>query len=297
MNTPLDRPRQTIIILGASGSGKSLISSILTKLPKSVALDENYLPPYLAHLKGFFGDHEDHWKLSAGLRSHINNVLRYGQNGRLALTIQCIQGKIGVVEWLGSLNKTTRTIETVILESHFFSLVPHVLFDAYPDAKFILMVRDGRDVADWLEREFHALSDEDLSRSDSSEFFFTREFNGKTVPWWVNKSEEMLFHSLSPFQRCFYYWTIVTERLLAFQASKLDERVMTLKYECLVNDSMKARDLLINFLGISGDALSPRLFNKLSSTKIGQAKRSRTATDLGLTEKIGKKILSALGYF
>ena len=297
MKTPLARTRQTIILLGASGSGKSLISSILSKLPKTIALDENYLPPYLAHLRGFLGGNEDCYKLSLGLKSHVNNVLIYGLNSRLALTLQCIQGKVGFIEWLGSLNKTTRTIDTVILESHYFSLVPQVLLDAYPDAKFILMVRDGRDVADWLEREFHALTNEDLRRSDSSSFFFTREFNGKSVPWWVNESEEMLFLSLSPFLRCIYYWTVINERLLAFAASQLEERVLILRYELLIEDTMKSRDLLVNFLGISGDTLSPRTFNIFNSNHVGQARRCRTSIDLGLAEKIGKKMLSSLGYF
>ena len=289
-------PRKTIILLGATGSGKSLISSILTKLPKSVVLDENYLPPYLAHLKGFLGDDKDIYKFSTGLRSHINNVLSYGHNGRLSISLQCIQGKISLTEWLSSLHKKTRTIDTVILESHFFSLVPNVLLDAYPDAKFILLVREGRDVADWLEREFKALSDEDLVRSDSSEFFFTRTFNGYTVPWWVKHSDEKFFLKLSPFLRCVYFWNVLNERLWTFQMSMSESNFLVLKYEFMVQNAMKTRELLINFLDINGDLLKPRLFNKFNLTHISQASRSRLPTELLLAEEIAHTMLTSYDY-
>src|SRR5262249_52261834 len=88
----------------------------------------------------------------------------------------------------------------------------------FPNARFVHIVRDGRDNADSLERTYpHALSDpvvrnDFLSRNKNSEIGLWEKLDGVNVPWWVAPADAARFGRLSRYERCVLMWREMTRR-------------------------------------------------------------------------------------
>ncbi len=288
---------QIVILLGPTGSGKSLLSSALIRLRHTVFFDETVLPPYLAHLHRFLEDKNDRYEMSAGIRNHFHTLVNSGKIGsRSSLLLSVLQGERNLSEFLLSFITKKRSLERVVLESNYFSLAPEILLRSFPTAKFVIMVRDGRAIADKLERDYGSISDKELISGESNNIVFSRPYENYRIPWWVKKNDDRAFIGLSPYLRGVYFWKIIMETLLNFQKETSDRQVISLRYEDLVKDTENSCNRVQEFLELKNDQKLVNNLKKIVDLNLEIFRTYRSESELKFVEDLAGDTLKHFGY-
>lgn len=134
----------------------------------------------------------------------------------------------------------------------------------FPNAKFIHIVRDGRDNTDSMVRTYgDALSDavlvsEQLSYNKVSEIGTWRRVNGFNYPWWLPVSEEESFRGMSKYARYVRLWKEMTIRCRSLGALASQKRYLEIKYEDFVKQPVSFGHQIRQFL----DQPDSKKFNK-----------------------------------
>lgn len=246
------------IVLGATRSGKTLLARILRSDKASVHLNEIILSPILANLAGI-SDPQVQRQIALSLRKYVLDILEspYVQ-GRARACREYLQGGMTLSDLIYELSNKRKKISHLILESNFFSLCPGVLSSAFPSARFIFMVRDGRDCADRWNVRYHSLSQHSLESMDSHETAFARVYHGKSTPWWVEQGEEDCFLQLSDYLKTVYFWRQMIRRTLDFIELNPDKCLMV-KYEDLVMETEDTLAAIARFLGVRKKNISRKI--------------------------------------
>lgn len=140
----------------------------------------------------------------------------------------------------------------------------------FAGARFIHLIRDGRDCADSLERTYgSALSDEVLDaregrwREVGSEIGVGRERDGMILPWWVPDEHGRRFLDSSRYERYLWLWSECVTRARESQGAAGD-RYLEIRYEELCAEPSRTGERLLRFLEVDG---SRRLWNTLGSAR------------------------------
>jgi hypothetical protein len=171
----------------------------------------------------------------------------------------------------------------------------------FPRAKFVHIVRDGRDNADSLERTYpDALSDEVvrsdfLSRNKNAEIGLWEKRDGVNVPWWVPAADAAGFGALSRYERCVLLWREMTRRARAVGRLAPD-RYYEVRYEDLVRDPDAWAGGLLTFLGRDYDRRARRAFGRADTGSVGIAGRNQLPDRLRQADAIAGPLLRELGY-
>lgn len=174
--------------------------------------------------------------------------------------------------------------------------------DHYPNAKFIHIIRDGRDNADSMDRSYpHALSnevlqDEGLTKNNISEIGIWRRYKGFSIPWWVNPGEEVQFIGFSKYERNFLMWAEMVKRAREIKQIVPKERYLEIKYENFVQNPFYFSQQILKFLGKDSNKRMDAQLKKAFSTSIGINKRISSEDKVRMAEKIAYPLLQELGY-
>jgi hypothetical protein len=169
------------------------------------------------------------------------------------------------------------------------------LYQAFPDARFIHIIRDGRDAAlshskkPWLQ----ATSAQSGQRESGGYRY------GPYPRFWVEAHRVREFGTTSDIHRCIWAWRRHTESALQTLSNLPNDRYHELKYEKLVVDPTTEADRLLRFLGIL-DSKSCDLFRKaLAKAKpdsVDRWKHELSNNQLQQIEIEAGNLLRRLGY-
>ena len=169
------------------------------------------------------------------------------------------------------------------------------LSDAFPDAQFIHIIRDGRDAA--------------LSYSKKPWLQAATSGSGRTEPgghkvgafarFWVEPERVHEFETTSDIHRCIWAWRRFTASALEAAAQLPADRYHELRYESLARNPEDESNQLLNFLGIT-EPKSCDLFHqavaKVNSNSIGQWREALSDEQLQEIEQEAGQLLRQLYY-
>lgn len=168
------------------------------------------------------------------------------------------------------------------------------LAEAFPDAQFVHIVRDGRDAAvSYLEKPWVR-----------QVFAWTRRRDpggqpyGPFAPYWVEDDRRGEFESASDLHRSVWVWRRHVEAALEGGEHLPDDRWTEVRYEDLQADPHTEGDRLADFLGVDVGERG-RLHEALDAADPGSVGRWRSRLDepgLDVVEREAGKLLSRLGY-
>lgn len=287
-----------IFILGCPRSGTSFLSHFLGALPDVEEFVGELAPPRLMHLVAQLPDDmvrnelmsaiRDIFWLSLVSRRHRRD-LRLGQLYSRSITLREFLAKPSLGDAL------------FCYKEPFLCFAWEAFASQFPNAKFIHIVRDGRDNADSMDRTYpHALSDEvlksrELSRNKTSEIGRWREWNGFNIPWWIEEGSEGDFAGATRFERYLMLWREMTSRALRLSALG-SSRYLEIRYEHLASTPLEAGQRIAAFVGRS---LTPRARARLRSavpTSIAISNSRKSPEDLAAAIKVAGPLLFELGY-
>lgn len=174
------------------------------------------------------------------------------------------------------------------------SMVVPYLLRSFPDAQFVHLIRDGRDVAlsfsrtGWLSARFQA-----LGRSGGGSRF------GPQPRYWVEPHRHEQFRTTSDIHRCIWNWRVHTEAVLRAVATLPADRYLEVRYEALGTRPREEADRILDFLVI-GTRESRNRFRiavaRARTDSIGYWRTILTAEQLQDIEFEAGSLLRRLGY-
>lgn len=287
---------RVIMLLGPTGSGKSIVAAALAENHDGILIDEAHIPPVLAHTCGYLGRDDVDRAVSLGLRVHLNNQLTTrGAGSRLHGLADLVQGRVRATAMWRWLTTGRRPVTLCVVEHNIFSLCPDVFANIFPDASVVVLNRNGLDLAHVWDRTYQPFSEERV-RIPTTESLYMREWRDVMVPWWVAAGDEDAFVDACPYARTVWLWAEMTRRLSDFIARRPDDRITSIWYEDLVTDPVSTlRTLMAEADG--GDARLARLrsLRRLTTAHIG-VHRQRSAAELDAARLIAGPELASVSH-
>lgn len=169
------------------------------------------------------------------------------------------------------------------------------LAQTFPDAKFVHIIRDGRDAAlsyskkPWLQ----------ASQAESGKFEPGGYRYGPYARFWVEPERVREFETTSDIHRCIWAWRRFTESALEAGAKLPPIRYYEVRYEKLVSNLTDEDSHLLEFLEIT-DSRSCLSFQKaISKAKVdsvGRWEKELTNEQVSTINKEAGFLLKKLGY-
>ncbi len=283
---------RVIMLLGPTGSGKSIVAAALAEVHDAMLIDEAHVPPVLAHTCGYLRRDDVDREVALGLRVHLTNLLTArGAGSRLHGLADLVHGRVRTPAMLRWLTSGRRPVSLTVVEHNMFSLCPDVFASIVPEASVVVLNREGLDAAHIWDSTYQPFSEARV-RLPTTENLHVRERRGVMVPWWVDAGDEDAFVDAPPYARTVLLWAEMTRRLTAFAARRTDDRVSRIQYEDLVTDPVATlRPLLAGVSG--GDARIARLrtVRRLTTAHIG-IHRERSAAELDAARRVAGPALA-----
>jgi hypothetical protein len=246
---PLDD--RIVFVIGSPRSGTTFIGRALGSLPRFVELGE-----------------------VAPLKAAIPELAQLApdQAAPRLRRVVVLAGRLGLA---GGLRGVEHTPEN--------AFVAEALAAAFPQARFVHPVRDGRDVAtSLLERGW--LSAERAGADDAGAPF------GPSARFWVEPDRRDEFAAASDARRAAWAWRRYVEA-----ARAVPERTIELRYERLVERPAETARALAEFLGVEPTPLD-RALAAAHSAGVGRHRRDLSAAQLADIEEEAGGLLHELGY-
>ena len=135
------------------------------------------------------------------------------------------------------------------------------LNEAFPDAQFIHIIRDGRDAALSLSKKPWL-----AERAAASGKYEPGGYPyGPYAQFWVEPERRDEFESTSDIHRCIWAWQRFTEEAIAATQKMPPEKILEVRYESFGSNPVGEAEKILNFLGIK-DANSRVPFKTAVST-------------------------------
>jgi hypothetical protein len=163
----------------------------------------------------------------------------------------------------------------------------------FPDARFIQIVRDGRDVAvshaekPWLS----------ASSAGSGKRGRGGQAWGPWARWWVEPERATDFESASDLTRTAWSWRRFTASARAALAELPADRVLTVRYEDVVQRPQEAAETLARFLGHAETPAELRAaLATADPSSVGRWRKALDGDGLADVEREAGPLLRELGY-
>lgn len=174
-------------------------------------------------------------------------------------------------------------------------LIIRFLHEAFPDAQFVHIIRNGRDAAlshskkEWLGAALAGAGRRDMSG----------QLIGPYARFWIEPERRREFETTTDIHRCIWTWRRFTESALS-QAQCLPKgQYHELRYESLVSHPHQEADRLLEYLEI-GDSRSKDLFHEAVSRanpqSVGAGGRELSSDALREIDDEAGILLRSLGY-
>ncbi len=287
-----------VFILGCPRSGTTFLSKCLAAINGLEEFVGVLVPPRLMHQIGNPESGMDNPSLLLSVQDIFWQSFwrrRYFRDQRLP---QLLKRNISVGQFF----------ETPSLQNTIFCYKePFLCFAAeqfarhFTKAKFIHIIRDGRDNADSMDRSYaHALSDEVLqdaflANNKISEIGMWRKYNGYCIPWWVEKNKENEFIAFSKYERNVLMWKEMVTRAQAVKQFCPD-RYYEIKYEEFVQNPFAEATGVLQFLNAEINNRTKQKLKKAFTSSVGISKSNISSDKIEAANRIAGSLLSALNY-
>ncbi|PSN20057.1 sulfotransferase [filamentous cyanobacterium CCP5] len=169
------------------------------------------------------------------------------------------------------------------------------LIDTFPDAKFLHIVRDGRDVAlSHSKKPWFKKSEANSNKREPGGYLY-----GPYAQFWVEADRIREFEATSDIHRCIWSWRRFTEEAINSLSRVSQNQFIEIRYETLLTHQQDTAKKVLDFLEISSPK-SQTLFLEAANTAnpnlIGQWQHELTAAQLCEIEKEAGDLLQKLGY-
>jgi hypothetical protein len=287
-----------VFILGCPRSGTTFLSECLAAVRGVEEFVGVLCPPRICHLLACEDRGDREAALLAGIRDVFWNAFWHRRYSRAERAVQVLRGRMSIGTALRS-----PTLDGVLFcyKEPFLCFAAEKFARHFSAARFVHIVRDGRDNADSLERTYpHALSDSTvtsdfLSSNKNSEIGLWEKLDGVNVPWWVPAADAPRFGGLSRYERCVLMWREMTRRARA-GGRHFPDRYFELRYEDLVREPVRWGKALMAFLGREYDRWVHRAFMQAFAGSVAIAQRNQDPQRLRNAETIAGLLLRELGY-
>lgn len=155
------------------------------------------------------------------------------------------------------------------------SLIIPFLYETFPDAKFVHIIRDGRDSSislaqkPWYRNDRHG-----SGAKEPGGYPF-----GPKARFWVEPERTQEFETTNDIHRCIWLWRRYMETIFEATAKLRPEQLHELRYENLVNHPQEESEKLVEFLGIKSPT-SREVFINTVVTKASPNSVGRWTTEL-----------------
>lgn len=170
------------------------------------------------------------------------------------------------------------------------------LHQAFPDAQFVHIIRDGRDAAlshskkPWMQ----------AAQANSTKYEPGGYRYGPYARFWVEAERVAQFESTSDIHRCIWAWRRHTESVLQVVASQLSQQQYhELRYEQLVTHPEAEAERLLDFLDITAQTSRQRFYQAMSKARpdsVGLWKKELSTKQLQQVEQEAGPLLRKLNY-
>jgi hypothetical protein len=288
-----------IFIMGCPRSGTSVLADCIGLLPNMIVRIGTLANDRIAHLLG-----------SGELPPSIEEHLLWAERAIFwrafvemhMSSIWALRDMVRARSW-----RVWRRSRRPISEFLFGYKEPFLIFAAEPfakhfsKAKFVHIIRDGRDCADSMLRTYaHALTNEVLRspflwRLKGSEIGVARKWQGWFLPWWLERGAEEAFLSLPPFGRYVWMWEVMVRRGQELAPLLGPQRLLEVRYEEFCKRPAEVGQRLVEFLQIPSGGAYRRYLRSVNTRSVG-CHRRRSRGLLVQSEKVGSPLLAELGY-
>lgn len=299
-NLPPTLPGEKVkygLVLGCPRSGTTFLMTCLNALPNSECVSGHLLPVPIPHIVNCSLDSEVYAALSRTVEFAFRDYLESIAQARVPAVARWLNGAMTNQELIQALRRK-RKIERLIYKEPFLSFAPEFIYHSLPNCRIIHIYRDGRDAADSLVRRYDVLTDEKLMTLSTAEMPLGRKYDHRYVPWWVKDGSEAKFLDCTPYVRAIWMWKEMVRRCHDFFSLPeviASERVMLLRYEDLVSNSLQYGESVAEHLGSTMNNQLQRKFKQAKTSSIGIHKR-RDEREVEAGENIAKTELELYGY-
>lgn len=169
------------------------------------------------------------------------------------------------------------------------------LHQAFPDAQFIHIIRDGRDAAlSHSKKPWMQAAQAKSTKHEPGGYRY-----GPYARFWVEAERVAQFESTSDIHRCIWAWRRHTESALQAVAQLPKQQYHELRYEHLVTDSNAEAERLLDFLGITAQTSRQRFYQKMAKARpdsVGVWKKELSTEQLRQVEQEAGSLLRKLNY-
>ncbi len=291
-----------IFVFGAPRSGTTFLTECLARIPGAEAF---FGTPYLERWMHLLGSGKLSQDLQEevlwGIRNALWRTLVHRRTSHGEILRQIFLGRKTWQDlWRRSFGTPPQGV--LIYQEPFAAFAAQTLASHFPNAKFLHILRDGRDVADSLDRTYpQALSDAvlrdvQLWRQVGTEIGLARPWkNGWWVPWWVCEGEEEAFVSASKFGRGVWMWREIVQRAQGLRSALGPQRYLEIRYEDLCRQPEQVGAQILQFVGRNADKRYWKFLRRAHTRSIGLHRR-RSPEELQEAETFAGDLLKALGY-
>lgn len=169
------------------------------------------------------------------------------------------------------------------------------LYKVFPDARFINIIRDGRDVAlSYSKKPWLQAASSDSGKLEPGGYPF-----GAYPRYWVEPQRREEFQSTTDIHRCIWAWRRHLESALKAQENLPPDQYLEIRYEALVSNPKTEGERLLNYLDIR-DIKSRQKFEAMitnaNQDSIGNWKNELSAEQLDKIQQEAGDLLNQLNY-
>jgi len=166
---------------------------------------------------------------------------------------------------------------------------------AFDDARFVHIIRDGRDAAlSYSKKPWLQSASKGSGKRESGGYLI-----GPTPRFWVEPRRRAEFEATTDLHRCAWAWRRFTEAALGDGLNLDEEKYFQVRYEKLVDDPRGIGDRLLDFLEVTAPDSRAAFHAALAEARpdsVGRWRGQLRDDDLELLQREAGSLLRTLGY-
>ena len=257
--------KEPVFILGCPRSGTTFLGNVLAELPSATYYFEPPVMKYFTRL------------VYEGLASEKKAIRFYRRVARILMI---------TAPGLGS-----RFIE----KNPKHTWIAELLLKAFPKAKFIILSRDGRDVALSLSlKPWHLKESASLGKREPGGYLY-----GPYPHFYIEAERREEYEKTSDLHRCIWIWQRYAAEIERLRTALPQDCQHHLRYEDLVSDPKGSMEDILQFIGedkVSAFDAVMKVAKTGHCSSVGRWRKHFSSSDLEIVEQEAGPLLSSLGY-